>query len=299
MRFVKMHGAGNDYIFVNIFHQSFTDPAALSRVVSDRHTGIGGDGLILIGPSQVAVARMEMYNADGSRAGMCGNGIRCVAKYLFDRGFTSESTFLIEADAGVKQAECMISDGKVLRVRIEMGAPSFAPSAIPVALSGEEVVDAPIEVSGRPLLMTCVSMGNPHAVFFVDSLDAVALPVDGPAVEHHPLFPERVNGHFVEVVDRERVKVLTWERGSGATRACGTGACAVCVAGVRTGRTERRVVAEVPGGELEVEWAEDGRVYLAGEAVEVFEGEWMGEEGTEARRHEGTKAAGRKGSDLR
>ena len=289
MRFVKLHGAGNDYVFVNCFDQSTSDPATLARVISDRHTGVGGDGLILICPSDVAIARMQMYNADGSRARMCGNGIRCVAKYLFDRGYTSETTFPIETDAGVRTAACTLKAGKVARVRIDMGRPRFAPSDIPVKLSGKEAIDAPIEVNGRRLRMTCVSMGNPHAVFFLDSLQALALPVDGPAVENHPLFPERVNAHFVEVLTRERVKVLTWERGSGATRACGTGACAVCAAGVRMGLTNRRIVAEVAGGELEPEWAEDGCVYLTGEAVEVFEGKWVGErhEGTEARRHEG------------
>jgi diaminopimelate epimerase len=276
MIFTKMHGTGNDYVFVNCFEERVDDAVGLARTISDRHEGIGGDGLILIYPSEVAAVRMDMYNADGSRAQMCGNGIRCVAKYAYDRGLADSATMTIETDDGIKTAECALADGRVSKVRIDMGEPRFNPASLPVMLDGEDVIDRPIEVNGREFAMTCVSMGNPHAVVFVESLADIRLGVDGPVLERHELFPERVNTHFVEIEGRDRVRMLTWERGSGRTMACGTGACAVCVAGARTNRTERRVVAAVEGGELELHWSKNNHVYMTGPAVEVFTGEWAG-----------------------
>ncbi|NOS99271.1 MAG: diaminopimelate epimerase [Phycisphaerales bacterium] len=277
MNFIKMHGAGNDFVFVDRFTERVADPADVARRMCDRHAGVGADGLILICPSTTATVRMEMYNTDGSRSQMCGNGIRCVAKYAYERGLTREASIPIETDDGVKLAECTVEGGRVTRVRMDMGRPRFAPQEIPVRLTGPAVVNHPIEINGKPFRMTCVSMGNPHAIIFVDDLQSVALNIDGPAVERHSLFPERVNVHFVRVVGPTRVTMRTWERGSGATRACGTGASAVCVAGVRTERTQRRITACVPGGELELEWSEAGSVYMTGPAVEVFHGHWPGE----------------------
>lgn len=273
MKFTKMHGTGNDYVYVNGFEESVVDAPKLARLVSDRRKGIGSDGLIIIQPSDKAVARMEMYNADGSRGGMCGNGIRCVAKYLYDHKIANDTSIQIDTDDGIKLAECFVTNGLATSVRIDMGEPRFAPSQIPVKLDGDAIVDHAIDVNGKPLKMTCVSMGNPHAVFFLDSLDDVTLDVDGRFVESLDIFPDRVNTHFCVIKGRDRVQVLHWERGSGATMACGTGACAVCVAGTKTGRTDRRIICEVPGGELELEWADDNHVFMTGPAVEVFTGE--------------------------
>ncbi len=250
------------------------DAPALARVISSRHTGVGSDGLILICPSNEADVRMEMYNADGSRAQMCGNGIRCVAKYASDHGLVSSTTVAIESDDGVKMAECVVEQGKVATVTIDMGRPRFAPADLPVLLDGVEIVNVPIEINDRTYALTAVSMGNPHAVIFLDDLDAIDLPVDGPALESHPLFPQRVNAHFVHAESPNSVRVLTWERGSGPTRACGTGVSAVCVAGARTGHTGREITAHVPGGFLSLRWAENDHVYMTGPAVEVFTGDW-------------------------
>lgn len=281
MKFTKMHGTGNDYVFVSLFEQAIVDPSELARAVSDRHFGVGGDGLILICPSEVAVVRMEMYNADGSRGVMCGNGIRCVAKYAYEHGLTDRTTIPIETDAGIKEAVCIVAAGKVTRVTIDMGPPALTPGDVGHRSAGDRVVDVPIELNGRRLRMTCVSMGNPHAVIFVDDLEGVSLSADGPSMEDHPQFEDRVNAHFVRVDGRDRVTVLTWERGSGRTLACGTGASAVCVAGVLTGRTDSRIRAVVPGGELELFWDRErnNHVYMTGPAVEVFSGDWSPPDG--------------------
>jgi diaminopimelate epimerase len=253
------------------------DRPGVARRISDRHFGIGSDGLILICPSEAAVVRMEMYNADGSRGVMCGNGIRCVAKYAYEHGLTDRATIPIETDAGIKEAVCTITDGKVTRVKIDMGPPALTPRDVGHRSAGDRVVDVPIELNGRRLRMTCVSMGNPHAVIFVDDLDGISLRADGPSMENHPQFEDRVNAHFVRVDGRDRVTVLTWERGSGRTLACGTGASAVCVAGVLTDRTESRITAVVPGGELDLFWdrERDNHVYMTGPAVEAFTGDWL------------------------
>jgi diaminopimelate epimerase len=274
MQFTKMHGLGNDYILVNCFAETVADPAPLARAISDRHRGVGSDGLILVCPSQVADVRMEMYNADGSRAQMCGNGIRCVAKFAYERGLTGEDSLLVETDAGVRQTRLQIEAGSVHRVRVDMGRPSLHPGDLPCTVDVERIVDHTIEIGGSSYQVTCVSMGNPHVVVFVDDVEAIDLAIIGPGFEHAPVFPERINAHFVHVERPDRVAMLTWERGSGATQACGTGACAVCVAGAITGRTGRRITACLSGGELELEWAENDHVYMTGPATEVFTGTW-------------------------
>jgi diaminopimelate epimerase len=290
MRFTKMHGAGNDYVYVDCFAQPVPgDPAGLARRVADRHFGVGGDGLILICPSEVADARMRMFNADGSEAEMCGNGIRCVAKYLYDHGLCRRERLAVETGAGVLSLDLMIEGDRVRRVRVDMGEPVLRPAEIPTTLPGNPlvdggslveggpVVDVDLPVAGRTLKVTCVSMGNPHCVTFVEKLsDAWVLDV-GPKVEVDAHFPNRVNAEFVEVVSPAEVRVRVWERGSGETLACGTGACAVCVSGVLSKRTARKVLAHLPGGDLELHWADDNHVYLTGEAVEVFSGEWAEE----------------------
>jgi len=274
MKFTTMHGLGNDYVYVDAREEHPTDPAELARRVSDRHTGIGSDGLILIQPSRVAHVRMEMYNADGSRAQMCGNGIRCVAKFAVERGLTPGPELMIETDAGVRRAMCFVDRGYVNRVRVDMGKPSLDPESLPSTIRGDRVVDHPLRLDDFDLRITCVSMGNPHAVAFVDDLEAINLAGVGSRLENAAEFPERINAHFVQVDNRAAVTMKTWERGSGATRACGTGACAVCVAGSVTGRTDRKILARLPGGELELEWAADDHVYMTGPAVEVFTGDW-------------------------
>ena len=262
MNFTKMHGLGNDYVLVDCFKQAVDDPPALAIAVSDRHTGIGSDGLILMHPSKSADVRMEIYNADGSRAQMCGNGLRCVAKYAREHGLVTDPVVRIDTDSGIKLAECQMADGVVRSVRVDMGPP----------VPGEP--GAALVIGGVPYRVTRVSVGNLHAVVFVDDLTAVALEVVGPLFAHAPQFPEGVNTHFVRVDSPTHVTMKTWERGSGATRACGTGACAVCVAGALTKRTNRAITAALPGGDLQLHWAENDHVYMTGPAVEVFTGIW-------------------------
>ena len=274
MRFTKMHGLGNDYVYVDARTERIQNPAEVARKISDRHTGIGSDGLIIIHPSTSADVQMEMYNADGSRGRMCGNGIRCVAKYAVEHGMAAGPVVRVETDSGIKECACESVNGRVDRVRVDMGVPSLAPADLPSTIKGERIVNHTLRVNGHNFEITCVSMGNPHAVVFVDKVHLVDLVNVGPLFEHAPEFPERINVHFVRVDSPTRVTMRTWERGSGATRACGTGACAVCVAGVVTGRTERAVTTVLPGGELEIEWAKNDHVYKTGEAVEVFTGLW-------------------------
>jgi diaminopimelate epimerase len=281
MRFTKMHGAGNDYIYVDCFAEPVPrDIPELARQISDRRFGVGGDGLILICPSERADAEMRMFNADGSAAEMCGNGIRCVAKYLYDHGVCRKETLHIESAGRTLALDLRLANGKVDRVRVDMGEPILIPAQIPTKLrspKGPEVpvVDVPLSVGGRELRVTCVSMGNPHCVTFVDEpTDELVLGI-GPLVENNENFPTRVNVEFVKVVGSKELVQRTWERGSGETFACGTGACAVCVAGVLTGRTGRNVTIHLRGGDLEIEWSEkDNHVYMTGPAVEVFSGDW-------------------------
>jgi diaminopimelate epimerase len=278
MKFTKMHGIGNDYVYVNLFDQPAPDdPAALAVAVSDRHFGIGSDGLILIVPSGHADARMRMFNADGSESEMCGNGVRCVAKYLHDHGLARKDRVTVETGRGVLTLDLEVEGGKARRVRVDMGEPILRAADIPTTLAGDPPVRVPVRVLGRELLVTAVSMGNPHAVAYVDHVDHLAVAELGPALESHPAFPKRVNAHFVEVLGPAEVRMRTWERGSGITLACGTGACAVCVAGVLTGSTGPRIVAHLPGGDLELQWEGAGHpVFMTGPATEVFSGEWPG-----------------------
>jgi diaminopimelate epimerase len=272
-----MHGAGNDYIFVDCFAQPMpVDPSGLSRRVSDRHFGIGGDGLILICPpdSPANDAKMRMFNADGSEAQMCGNGIRCFAKYLYDSGLVVQNRLRIETLRGPLVLDLETANGTMRRARVNMLPPILRASAIPTLLPGDPPVNVPVEIDGRSLQVTCLSMGNPHAVVYVDKLGDEWVLRIGPKLERHSLFPQRVNAEFVQVLAPNEARVRVWERGSGETMACGTGACAVCVAGVLTGRTERQLVAHLPGGTLELEWSEaDNCVYMTGAAELVFVGE--------------------------
>ena len=275
MRFTKMQGAGNDYIYVDCFRETTPqDPAETARQMSDRHFGIGGDGLVLIGPSEVADARMRMFNADGSESEMCGNAIRCVAKYLYEHDHARTDTLRIETGAGVLALELMIESGSVHQVKVDMGEPILAPQKIPTTWTGDQVVDQPLSVNGSEFLVTCVSMGNPHCVTYVDELTDELVLGFGPKIEHDPHFPSRVNAEFVKVLSPAEIRMRVWERGSGETLACGTGASAVCVAGVLSGRTERQITAHLRGGDLLLQWAENNHLYMTGPAVEVFSGEW-------------------------
>lgn len=279
LKFTKMQGAGNDYVYVDCFSQPLPeDPATLAQQMADRHFGIGGDGLILIVPADDADAEMRMYNADGSASEMCGNGIRCVAKYLYDHGICPQESLRISSGGAVLALELTVEEGKVSKVRVDMGEPILSPAAIPTTLSATQdgaVVEAELSVENADLTANVISMGNPHCVVFVEeAIDEIVLGI-GPALECHPVFPNRVNVEFVEIESRTRLKQRTWERGSGETMACGTGASAVCVAGVLTGKTDRNVEIELLGGTLELEWNEtDNHVYMTGPAVEVFSGEW-------------------------
>jgi diaminopimelate epimerase len=276
MKFTKMHGLGNDYVYVSLFDQKApSDLPKLAIAVSDRHFGVGSDGLILIGPSERADARMRMFNADGSESEMCGNGVRCVAKYIHDHGIAAKDRVTVETGRGVLTLDLTLERGKVKTVRVDMGEPILEASRIPTMLPGDPPIDAPLSVHGVDLWVTAVSMGNPHAVAYVSDVTNFAVETLGPLIERHPAFPARVNVHFVEVLGPSEVRMRTWERGSGITLACGTGACAVCVAGVLTGRTESRLLAHLPGGDLELEWSARGApVFMTGPATEVFSGEF-------------------------
>jgi diaminopimelate epimerase len=277
MRFTKMHGIGNDYVYINCFDVPFPkDPADLARKMADRHFGVGGDGLILICPSDNgADARMRMYNVDGSEAEMCGNGLRCVAKYVSDHGIKQAEALRIQTGNGILTVDLEKKSGKVERVRVNMGQPILEGARIPTKLAGNPPLDVPLAVDGRTFQVTCVSMGNPHCVTYVEkATDDLVLRL-GPVIEHSPMFPARVNVEFIEIISPREIRQRTWERGSGETLACGTGASAVCVAGVLTGRTERRIINHLRGGDLELEWREsDNCVYKTGPATEVFSGEW-------------------------
>lgn len=270
--FTKMHGISNDYVYVNAFATKVVDPPTVARKVSNRRTGIGSDGLILICPSDTAHARMEMYNADGSRGSMCGNGIRCVGKFVYEHGLARANPLKIDTDSGVKVLFLEVTDNKVTRVTVDMGEPILDGPSIPVAAAGQ-VINQPLEVDGKSYLVTCISMGNPHCVTFVDAVDPLELEKIGPKFEHHPFFPQRVNTEFIHVVSPTELNMRVWERGSGETWACGTGACAAAVAAALNKRTGRRVTIHLRGGDLEIEWREeDNHVYMTGPAEEVFNG---------------------------
>ena len=274
MKFTKMHGIGNDYVYVNCFEESIKNPAEVSKFVSDRHFGIGSDGLILISPSAIADFRMNIYNADGSQAEMCGNGIRCVAKYVYDYGLTDKTEISVETLAGIKYLRLQVENGKVASVEVNMGAPILEPKEIPVAVEESPVVNVPVEVKGKIYHMTCVSMGNPHAIIFMNNVKDLDIEAIGPYFENHMVFPKRTNTEFVEVLDRNTVNMRVWERGSDETLACGTGACATTVACILNDKTENEVTVHLLGGDLKIRWdREANQVYMTGPATVVFDGE--------------------------
>ena len=274
MKFTKMQGLGNDYVYVNCFKEKIENPPAVARYVSDRHFGIGSDGLIMINPSEVADFEMEMYNADGSRSEMCGNGIRCVGKYVYDYGLTEKEHISVETLAGIKYLDLTVEDGKVKLVKVDMGSPELVPENIPIVADGNRVIDEPINVNGTEYRMTGVSMGNPHAVVYVEDVKGLDIETIGPAFENHERFPNRVNTEFVKVLDRNTVEMRVWERGSGETMACGTGACAVAVACILNGFTEDKVTVKLLGGDLQIEWDKEAdKIYMTGPAEVSFDGE--------------------------
>lgn len=279
MKFTKMHGIGNDYVYMDCTRERLENPGEIARLVSDRHKGIGSDGLILIQSSDEADFEMAMYNADGSYGKMCGNGIRCVAKYVYDNGLTDKTEISVISGGAVKYLKLTVENGKVKKVRVNMGEPILKPSEIPVVGEGEKLVAAPIVVDNQVYEMTCVSMGNPHAVVFMDGVDDLKIEEIGPKFEQHERFPDRVNTEFVERMDRKNLKMRVWERGSGETMACGTGACATAVAAILNGCAEREVTVHLLGGDLEIQWDEtDNCVYMTGAAATVFTGEFDPEE---------------------
>lgn len=274
MKFTKMHGCGNDYVYVNLFEEQIENPAKVSIAVSDRHFGIGSDGLITIGASESADFRMRIYNADGSEAEMCGNGIRCVAKYVYDHKLTDKTEITVETGAGVKTLQLTVEDDKVTLVRVDMGEPILTPDEIPVVADGDRVVDEPIVVDDKEWRMTCVSMGNPHAVVFVDDVAHFELEKYGPLFENHVRFPKRTNTEFVQIISRNEAIMRVWERGSAETWACGTGTCATVMACILNGLTDNDVLVHLRGGDLRIVYDEkSNHVFMTGPATEVFEGE--------------------------
>ena len=277
MKFTKMEGLGNDYVYINCFSEKVENPEKLAIAMSDRHFGVGSDGVILIKPSDKADFTMDMYNADGSRSEMCGNGIRCVGKYVYDYGLTNKTSISVETLAGIKYLDFVIKDGKVDMVTVDMGAPILKADQVPVRSDKEQVIDEKITVAGVDYHMTCVSMGNPHAVTFVKDLSKIEINMYGPIFENLNIFPEKTNVEFVEIVDKDNIKMRVWERGTGETLACGTGACSSVVAGYLNNFTNRKVNVELFGGNLGVEWKSNNHIYMNGPAVTVFKGEWINE----------------------
>lgn len=274
MRFTKMHGLGNDYVYVNCFEERIANPSETARYVSDRHFGVGSDGLIMINPSEAADFEMEMYNADGSRGEMCGNGIRCVAKYVYDYGLTDKTSISVETLGGIKYLDLTVEDGKAVLVKVDMGTPILDSGQIPIVSGGDAVIDEPVVVDGTEYRMTGVSMGNPHAVIYVDDLGGLDMEEVGPKFENHERFPKRINTEFAHVIDRTTVEMRVWERGTGETLACGTGACAVAVASILNGYTEDEVTVKLLGGDLLIRWdRESDKVYMTGPATVVYDGE--------------------------
>ena len=274
MKFTKMEGLGNDYVYVNCFKETVEDPKSVAIKVSDRHFGIGSDGLILIKPSEVADFRMDMYNADGSQSEMCGNGIRCVAKYVYDYGLTDKTSISVETLAGIKYLDLQIENEKAVQITVNMGSPELIAEKVPVKSDKEKVIDEPIVVGGKEYRMTCVSMGNPHCIIFVEDTKNFPLEEVGPLFESHEVFPNRVNAEFVQVLDDKTLNMRVWERGSGETLACGTGTCATVVASCLNGHTGDDVTVHLLGGDLHIKWdREENLVYMTGPAKVVFDGE--------------------------
>lgn len=273
MKFTKMHGLGNNYIYINCFEETVENPEELSIRLSDVHFGVGSDGIILIKPSEVADCEMDIYNADGSRAMMCGNGVRCVGKYVYERGIAKKDVITVDTQSGVKTLFLHVTDGHVESIRVDMGEPELVPSRIPVAFDGETMIDQPLSVGNTTVQVTCVSMGNPHCVQFVADTKSLPIAQFGPALEHHPIFPERANIEFIQVLSRGEVNMRVWERGSNETFACGTGACASVVACVLNGKTDRQVTVHLLGGDLKIHWDETtNHVFMEGPAEFIFDG---------------------------
>ncbi len=273
MKFTKMHGIGNDYVYMDARISPVSDPAALAIQVSDRHKGIGSDGLVLILPSEVANVRMRMFNSDGSESQMCGNAIRCVGKYAYEHGLVDKPELTVETLAGIKIINLIMENGVVTGATVDMGTPEWVPTRIPVKHEADTALEITIEVLGKKYVGSCVSMGNPHVVIQGENLDDFAIEALGSAMENHPLFPERINVEFIEVQDRNNVRMRVWERGAGETQACGTGACAVGVVCARLGLTERNVNIHLLGGTLHIRWAENDHIFMTGGATTVFNGE--------------------------
>lgn len=274
LKFTKMQGAGNDYIYVDGFTQEIENPSELAVRLSNRHFGIGSDGLVLILPSDTCDFRMQMFNSDGSEAEMCGNASRCVGKYVYDNGLTTKKEITLETKAGVKYITLLDGDTRARKVTVDMGEPILAPTLIPVKVAEEPVLEYPLDIDGKIWKISCVSMGNPHAVVFTKGIKKMDLPLIGPKFEKHPVFPRKTNTEFIEVVDRNTLNMRVWERGAGETLACGTGACAAAVAAILNNHCDRKVKVHLLGGDLEIEWDVcNNHVYMTGEAVTVFEGE--------------------------
>ena len=275
MKFTKMEGCGNDYVYVNGFEEKIDNPNEVAIAVSDRHFGIGSDGLIIINPSEVADFKMCMYNADGSEGKMCGNGIRCVAKYVYDFNLTDKDVITVETLSGIKTLKLNVENGKVKTVRVNMGAPILECDKVPVKYDDEKMINKPVKVDGKTFNITCVSLGNPHAVTFINDTDNLEIEKIGPKFENNEIFPDKVNTEFIQIIDKKTVKMRVWERGSGETFACGTGACASVVASVLNRLTENKVTVKLLGGELEIEYNQDeNTVYMTGPARVVFTGEY-------------------------
>jgi diaminopimelate epimerase len=277
LRFAKMQGTGNDYVYVNCFEEQVDSPETLARKISDRHFGVGSDGLVLVLPSDVADVRMRMFNADGSEAQMCGNAARCVGKFARERGLAARDTVRVETAAGTKTVRLRRENGRVTGGTVDMGEPEFRPEALPVVapagcLRDGRVIGLPLEIEGRVYAATALSMGNPHAVIFVEETEGIDLPRLGPLFEHHSCFPQRVNTEFARVISADKIRMRVWERGAGETLACGTGACATVVAAALNGLAGREADVELRGGVLHINWDNDGHVYMTGDAVDVFEG---------------------------
>lgn len=276
MKFTKMHGIGNDYVYVNCFEETVDNPAEVARFVSDRHYGIGSDGLILIKPSDIADCEMDMYNLDGSQGAMCGNGIRCVAKYAYDYGIVNKTSISVATRSGIKYLDLSVRNGKVSTVKVNMGSPILSPKEIPFVSEKEQVINEPLEIDGETFHITAISMGNPHGIVFMEDIDNLEIEKIGPKFENHIAFPDRVNTEFVKVLDRHTVQMRVWERGSGETLACGTGACAVAVASILNGHVDgdSPVTVRLLGGNLEIFWnRQENLVYMTGPATTVFDGE--------------------------
>lgn len=275
MKFTKMHGLGNDYIYIDCFKEKIEKPSKLAKEMSDRHFGVGSDGIVLIMPSQIADFKMRIFNSDGSEAEMCGNGIRCFGKYVFDNKMTDKSVVSVETLGGIKILHMITEEGKVTLVKVDMGEPILEPSRIPAISNKDKFISEEIEINDKKYKVSCVSMGNPHAIVYLDDIDKLEIEKIGPKFEHNKLFPNRINTEFVKVIDRRSLQMRVWERGSGETLACGTGACAVLVSSVLNNYSDRKAMIKLLGGNLTVEWDEkDNHVYMTGPAVEVFEGEW-------------------------